>query len=145
VVSTEGVPLGVMSAQFTAPVAKSGEDKRPAHDIPIEDKKSFAWIAGLRECVSLCKELPQTRQVCVMDREADFFELFDEQRKSAKVELLVRAKHDRVMSAEAHLFEAVRQSPVQGALQVVVPRQSARPKKSKQKARAIAYANVVNS
>jgi hypothetical protein len=135
VVSTEGVPLGVLNAQFTAPVAKSGEDKRTAHDIPIEDKKSFAWIAGLRECVSLCKELPQTRQVCVMDREADFFELFDEQRKSAKVELLVRAKHDRVMSAEAHLFEAVRQSPVQGALQVVVPRQSARPKKSKQKAR----------
>jgi hypothetical protein len=115
VVSTEGVPLGVLNAQFTAPVAKSDEDKRPAHEIPIEEKKSFAWIAGLRECVSLCPELPQTRQVCVMDREADFFELFDEQRKSAKVELLVRAKHDRVMSAEAHLFEAVRQSPVQGA------------------------------
>jgi len=133
VVSTEGVPLGVLNAQFTAPVAKLEQDKRPAHDIPIEE--SFAWIAGLRECVSLCKELPQTRQVCVMDREADFFELFDEQRKSAKVDLLVRAKHDRVMSGETHLFEAVRQSPVQGALQVVVPRQSARPKKSKQKAR----------
>jgi hypothetical protein len=135
VVSTEGVPIGVLNAQFTAPVAQSGEDKRPSHEIPIEEKKSFAWIAGLRECVSLCKELPQTRQVCVMDREADFFELFDEPRKSAKVELLVRAKHDRVMSGEAKLFEAVRQSAVQSALQVVVPRQSARPKKSKQKAR----------
>ena len=135
VVSTEGVPIGVLNAQFTAPVAKSGEDKRPSHEIPIKDKKSFAWIAGLRECVSLSKELPQTRQVCVMDREADFFELFDEQRKSAKVELLVRAKHDRVMPGQTHLFEAVRQSAVQGALQIVVPRQSARPKKSKQKAR----------
>jgi hypothetical protein len=39
------------------------------------------------------------------------------------------------MSGEAKLFEAVRQSAVQSALQVVVPRQSARPKKSKQKAR----------
>jgi hypothetical protein len=136
VVSTEGVPIGVLNAQFTAPLAKSGEDKRPSHEIPIEEKKSFAWIAGLRQCVSLSKELPQTRQVCVMDREADFFELFDEQRKSAKVELLVRAKHDRVMPGETHLFEVVRQSAVQGALQVVVPRQSARSKKSKQKARA---------
>ena len=134
-VSTEGVPIGVLNAQFTAPVAKSGEDKRPAHEVPIEQKKSFAWIAGLRECVALSKELPDTRQVCVMDREADFFELFDEQRKSGKVELLVRAKHDRVMPGETHLFEAVRQSAVQGVLQIVVPRQSARPKKSKQKAR----------
>lgn len=135
VVSTEGIPIGVLNAQFTAPVAKSEQDKRASHEIPIEQKKSFAWIAGLRECVSLSKELPQTRQVCVMDREADFFELFDEQRKCAKVELLVRAKHDRVMPGETHLFETVRQSAVQGALQVVVPRQSARPKKSKQKAR----------
>lgn len=136
VVSTEGVPIGVLNAQFSAPVAKSDQDKRSSRDIPIEDKKSFAWIAGLRQCVALSQELPETRQIAVMDREADFFELFDEQRKTGKVDLLVRAKHDRVMAGEAHLFEAVRQSAVQGALQVVVPRQSERPKKSTQKARA---------
>ena len=136
VVSTEGVPIGVLNAQFTAPVAKSEQDKRASHEIPIEEKKNFAWIAGLRECVSLHKELPHTRQVCVMDRESDFFELFDEQRNTGKVELLVRAKHDRVMPGKTHLFDAVRKSAVQGALQVVVPRQSERPKKSKQKARS---------
>ena len=136
VVSTEGVPLGVLDAQFTAPLAKSAQDKRASHEIPIEEKKNFAWMAGLRQCVALCKELPQTRQVCVMDREADFFELFDEQRNTGKVDLLVRAKHDRVMPGKAHLFDAVRQSEVQAALQVVVPRQSERPKKSKQKARS---------
>ena len=63
VVSTEGVPIGVLNAQFTAPVAKSEQDKRASHEIPIEEKKNFAWIAGLRECVSLHKELPHTRQV----------------------------------------------------------------------------------
>ncbi|MSQ73643.1 MAG: hypothetical protein EXR27_20565 [Betaproteobacteria bacterium] len=89
----------------------------------------------MRECVKLTKELAQTRQVCMMDREADFFELFDEQRKTGKVDLLVRAKHDRVMPGEARLFDAVRQCEVQSTLQIVVPRQSARPKKSKQKAR----------
>ena len=135
VVSTEGLPLGVLSAQFTAPVAQSAADKRSARDLPIEQKKTFAWIAGLRECVQLTKELPTTRQVCVMDREADFFELFDEQRKTGKVDLLVRAKHDRITLGDAHLFDAVRQSPLQSLLQLVVPRQSARPKKSKQKAR----------
>jgi hypothetical protein len=135
VVSTEGLPIGVLKAQFTAPAAKSAKGTRSARALPIEQKKTFAWIAGLRDCVKLQKELPATRQICVMDREADFFELFDEQRKSGKVELLVRAKHDRTTLDHSPLFDAVRQSPVQSPLQIVVPRQSARPKKSKQKAR----------
>ena len=66
-----------------------------------------AWIKGLRECSELAAEPPDTRQVCVMDREADFFELFDEQRRSRGVDLLVRAKHDRATSEELNLFEAV--------------------------------------
>jgi hypothetical protein len=70
-----------------------------------------------------------------MDREADFFELFDEQRQSGRVDLLVRAKHDRTTGEDLNLFEFVRQSPVQGQLRIHVPRQSARAKKSKQKAR----------
>ena len=135
VVSTEGLPIGVLKAQFTAPAAKSAEDARYASVQPIEQKKTFAWIAGLRDCVKLQHELPETRQVCVMDREADFFELFDEQRKTGKVDLLVRARHDRTMLDDTRLFDTVRQSPVQSPLQIVVPRQSARPKKSKQKAR----------
>lgn len=48
----------------------------------------------------------------------------------------MRAKHDRVMPGKTHLFDAVRKSAVQGALQVVVPRQSERPEKSTQKARS---------
>src|SRR5271168_3442288 len=95
VVSTEGLPLGVLGAQCTAPLPKVKDDSKPATAVPIEEKKTFSWIVGLRECVKLATELPDTRQVCVMDREADFFELFDEQRTNNSVDLLVRAKHDR--------------------------------------------------
>ena len=70
-----------------------------------------------------------------MDREADFYELFDEQRHHRGVELLVRAKHDRATSEVLNLFDSVRDSPVQSLLRIHVPRQSARAKKSKQKAR----------
>lgn len=131
VVDTDGVPLGVLRAAFSARHPKT--DKRKNEAITIEQKKTFAWIEGLRDCVSVGSQLGQTRQVCVMDREADFFELFDEPRSST-VELLVRAKHDRVMAEDLTLFEQVRQSPVQAQLQIHVPRQSARAKKSKQKA-----------
>ncbi|MDP2366820.1 IS4 family transposase, partial [Rhodoferax sp.] len=136
VVSTDGLPLGVLNAQFSAPAPKSETDTRPPASIPIEEKKTFCWIEGLRDCVEVDKQLPDTRQICVMDREADFFELFDEQRKTDKVDLLVRSRHDRVIGDEGgHLFESVRGSPVCGEMVIQVPRQSARAKKSKQQAK----------
>jgi hypothetical protein len=60
---------------------------------------------------------------------------FDEPRQNGRVEPLVRAKHDRATREELNLFELVRQSPVLSQLRINVPRQSARGKKSKQKAR----------
>jgi hypothetical protein len=135
VVSTEGLPLGVLRAECSAPTPKAKDDQRSASAIPIEDKKTFAWIQALRDCNEVAGDLPDTRQVCVMDREADFYELFDEQRRSPRVDLLVRAKHDRATSEELNLFDTVRQSPVQSQLRINVPRQSSRAKKSKQKAR----------
>jgi hypothetical protein len=135
VVTTLGLPLGVLAAQCSAPQPRDKDDSRPTSAIPIEEKKTFAWIEGLRQCNEVAAQLPDTRQVIVMDREADFYELFDEQRRS-RVELLVRAKHDRVTGEELNLFDSVRQSPVQSQLQIPVPRQSSRAKKSKQKARA---------
>jgi hypothetical protein len=134
-VTPDGLPLGVLDAQFQAPEPRAPEDTRPASAIPIEEKKSFNWIQGLRRCAELAAELPDTRLVSVMDREADFFELFDEQRSHPQVELLVRAKHDRTLGAGPGLFEVVRQSPAQGRLQIPVSRQSARAKKSGQKAK----------
>jgi len=132
--SLEGLPLGVLGAQCSAPALRA-EHERDADAIPIEQKKTFAWIKGLRECVEVAAQVPDTRLICVMDREADFFELFDEQRQSGRVDLLVRAKHDRATAEDLNLFESVRQSPLRGELTIEVPRQSERPKKSKQKAR----------
>ena len=135
VVSTAGLPLGVLGAQCSVPTPKAKDDRRLSGAVSVEGKKTFAWIKGLRECNELAVELPETRQVCVMDREADFFELFDEQRQSRRVDLLVRAKHDRATNDELNLFESVRHSPVQSQLRINVPRQSSRAKKSKQRAR----------
>jgi hypothetical protein len=81
-------------------------------------------------------KMPGTRVIDVCDREADFFELFDEQRKRGRVELLVRAKHDRkIGEMPLKLFDVIRQASVESYVRVHIPRQSARPKRSKQKAR----------
>jgi hypothetical protein len=135
-VTTNGLPLGVLRAECTAPEPKSKEDNRCVSAIPIEEKKTFCWIEGVRDCMDLKPQMPHTALVNVMDREADFFELFDDQRyNSFDVDLLVRAKHDRKTTGEHKLFEIVRRSPIQTRINIKVPRQSARAKKSKQKAR----------
>jgi len=135
-VAPNGLPLGVLHSQCTAPEGKS-EDGRPASETPIEEKKTFVWIQHHRDLVEVASRIPDTRLIEVCDREADFFEMFDEQRQSPRVQLLVRAKHDRNITVEPFkLFAAVRESPVQSVVRVHIPRQSARPKKSKQKARA---------
>ncbi len=134
VVNSDGLPLGILRAECQARETKSKEDKRPAASIPIEEKKTYSWIQSLRDCMAISREMPHTKVISVTDREADFYELFDEHRKNPCVDLLVRAKHNRLIEGGDKLFNAVEESPVCGRLSIVVDRKSARPKKSKQKA-----------
>jgi hypothetical protein len=135
-VAPNGLPLGVLRAQCVAPKLKSPDDPRPSWAIPIEEKETFLWIEGLRDTMDLAAQMPQTRIINVCDREADFFELFEDQRRNPCVDLLVRANHNRgVIDSPFNLFETVRQAALQTKVQVHVPRQSARPKLSKKKAR----------
>jgi hypothetical protein len=136
-VASNGLPLGVLRAQCVAPELKLPEDKRPSWAIPIEEKETFCWIEGLRDTMDLAAQMPQTRLINVCDREADFFEMFEEHRRNPCVDLLVRANHNRGITEEPlKLFEAIRQASMQTKVQIPIPRQSARPKLSKKKARA---------
>ncbi|MCP4263205.1 MAG: hypothetical protein GY774_37705, partial [Planctomycetes bacterium] len=59
-------------SQCTAPQPKMQDDDRPASTIPIEEKKTFSWIEGVRDSQSLKALMPHTSIIKVMDREADF-------------------------------------------------------------------------
>ncbi len=142
-VTTTGLPLGVLRADCPEPQPKPPKVKGrngklkapPSYRIPIEKKKTFSWIEGMRDLNGIAQQTPGTRIVSVMDREADFFELFDQWRQDPQVELLVRVMHDRKTATGVNLFDAVRNMPVQHRYSIQIPRQSARPKRSKQAAR----------
>jgi len=96
---------------FIAPKPKAPDVKRKPSSIPIEEKKNFVWIEHHRDLVELSKEIPKTKLINVCDREADFFEMFDEQRKNLAVDMLIRAHHNRNIKKDPFkLFEAVRQT-----------------------------------
>jgi len=130
-INGKGIPLGIVDARCRAP---DPEAKKATPKTPIEEKKTYDWLQATRTCMKLAVQMPQTRITCVMDREADFFELFDEQRNNPCVDVLMRAKHNRCLSGERKLFDHLRASEARGELQVTVKRRSARGKRSKQKA-----------
>ena len=131
-VNQAGLPLGVLRGNFSAPAFKG--EKKCSKKMPVEEKKTFNWIEGLRDTMEIKARIPHTSLINILDREGDFFELFDEQRTHcSKVDLLVRAKHNRNLSDDEKLFDKVRQSPVKGTLELAVPRKSARAKKKSEK------------
>ena len=125
-VTGTGLPLGVLRCGFGTPGKSQGG-------------KSRRWIDGYRDIASAASKLTRgTRVIAVMDREADFWQLFDEQRRDGRVEILVRARHDRRLAKGpgGKLFGQLGGGPADGYVNVEVPGLTARPKSSRKRARA---------
>ena len=119
-----GLPLGVLRCGF-GPVDPKSRDK------------SRRWIDGYRDLATAARELTsQTRLVSVMDRDADLFTLFDEQRRRGRVELLVRVPHDQQLEdSDRKLFTSLAAGPPAECLEVETNGLTAKPKASGQSAR----------
>lgn len=122
-VNEKGLPLGVLRCGFGTP-AQGGKSQR--------------WIEGYRDSAQAARELTRkTRVIAVMDREGDFFELFDEQRQAGRVEIVVRAKHDRCLERPGDkLFARLADGPADGQIEVEIAGLTERPKASRKPARA---------
>lgn len=64
-ITPDGLPLEVVKADCVAPKPK--KDKRKSIEIPIEEKKTFCWIQGLRDCMALKAQMPHTRLINVLE------------------------------------------------------------------------------
>jgi hypothetical protein len=128
-VSEPGVPLGVLKTQIYA----SHYDEIPkAQNRPIEEKETYRWLSMIDSLNDAAQYLPPEIEVIgVGDRESDMFELFDyRRRKAPRVQLLVRAKHNRCLEEHcSKLFDHIHDLPVMAQARIEVPRQ--REKKSK--------------
>ena len=124
-VSARGLPLGVLRAGFGTPSAADGGKLR-------------RWLDGYRDIAALSGALTRkTQLIAVMDREADFFELFDEQRRNGRVQIIVRAKHDRrLQGAHQKLFARLSEGAADGRVEVEIAGLTERPKASRKRARA---------
>ena len=160
-VSGAGLPLGVMRCGFDEPPpgevspeqapGESGEEHAGSQDTEQQTddsaRKTRRWLDGLHDVTAAASELPRkVRVISVMDREADFFELFDAQRRIGRVDVLVRAKHNRRLGQGLpKLFDALRNAPADGHVEIEIARVSERPKTSRKQARPARSARVARA
>ena len=55
----DGLPLGVLRSQCTAPNPDEEQKTHKPRQTPIEEKKTFAWIEGLRDCMAIKARMPK--------------------------------------------------------------------------------------
>lgn len=134
-VTPAGLPLGVVNARFAAPTPKAAQRGDGPDEAP-QERKSAHWIEGFRDCAELARELGPGKVVCVMDREADDFRLFEEQRARPQADLLVRVKGRRRVAGGHSLLDTLRAAPIRTRAVVAIDRLTARSKSSKRPARA---------
>ncbi len=136
----EGTPLGLWHAALWG----AQDDLSPAEEPKrgsLGEKESGKWHHGL---AAVAQRLPaETQGLLIQDREGDIFDFLAAERP-ARLQLLVRARHDRNIEYEAlataaggepaaacrtergKLFAVAASAPVAGYCSVKIPRQSAR-------------------
>lgn len=106
----DGTPLGAVSVEFwtredQAQKRSPSEKSHQRESLPIEQKESFRWLAGLRTAREVAQELPQTQFICLADSDADIYDLFVEPRGPQSVDWLIRAFRNRRVEPQAEAPE----------------------------------------
>ena len=124
VTTTDGLPLGILRCSYRDP--ETG---------PLKPR-SQQWLDGYLDLCEAAEEVSkQCRLICVMDREADNFALFDAHRQHGRVDMLVRARHNRLLAKGRKLYATLRGGPAAAKVQIEIKRVTARAKSSRKKAR----------
>lgn len=143
-VTTEGLPLGLLSHKISAREDRSTRANAGARDrLPIEEKESFRWLEALsetREAMGNC------RAVTVCDRESDIYDFF-KLGNELEASVLVRASSDRTINRKSRyaekdvikLWEHIRNQPETGSYEIDVARKS----KSKHSSLRLARSAIV--
>jgi len=92
----------------------------------IEEKESVRWLEGYRVACGLSGVQPETAFVYTADREADIYEIYAERHQrhvngEANAEILIRSKHDRLLTDGSKLWETVGQAAVLGEIAFAIP------------------------
>ena len=111
-VSESGVALGVLDAWMWT--------RKPKGETDITESRR--WTEGYERIAELAERLPHTRLVYVADRESDLRELLDRAAELGyPADVLLRAKHDRILAEGGKLRAEVARQGVLGEVEFAMP------------------------
>jgi Transposase DNA-binding/Transposase Tn5 dimerisation domain len=119
-VSTEGVPLGILSQEIWARDKVTKKFLLSRKRVPIQEKESNKWLKGLEQSLQWIPE--GTKAVTVCDRESDMYE-FIAKADFLETDYLIRAAYNHWVRAgekTTYLWEHMETQPVQGKFQLEV-------------------------
>jgi IS4 transposase len=115
-VTPEREPLGVLNAWMWTREFKQGD--KPREGV----LESARWVESYERLVEQAAELPDTRLVCVGDRESDMLELVLKARDTGHVvDYLMRCQHNRVLPEGGKLWDEVMLSAPLGGIRFEMP------------------------
>ena len=111
VITPQREPLGVTDAWMWAREPKPVDGQR--HGV----LESLRWIESYERIAEQAAQLPQTRHVCISDREADIMALLERAHElDYPADYLVRCKHNRVLPEGGKLWQNVMDSAPLGCV-----------------------------
>ena len=116
VVSPEREPLGVFNAWSWAREFKDADGHRGGLC------ESSRWIESYERIAESAERLPQTRHVCIGDRESDMLELMVKARDLGyPADYLIRSQHNRTLPGTGKLWERVMAQAPLGRIRFMLP------------------------
>lgn len=121
----DGAILGLIGGCF---LERKGGLRAVRRSVPIEEKESFRWLEGADHAASVCAGAASV--TVIADRESDIFEAFA--LRPERVELLVRAAHDRALVDGHALFARADAMPALGRAELDLPARPGRRRRTAQ-------------
>jgi hypothetical protein len=116
VVTPDREPLGVSNAWTWA------REPKPADGPRGGVLESTRWVESYERVAEQAQRLPQTRHVCVCDRESDIMALLVRARElKHAADYLIRSQHNRALPEGGKLWEKVGRAPVLGYVRFDLP------------------------
>lgn len=116
VVTPEREPLGVTNAWMWAREFRAEDGSRGG--LP----ESSRWVESYERVAEQAARLPETRHICVSDRESDMMALLVRARELGHAaDYLIRSCHNRTLPAGNKLWAQVMESPVLGCVAFTIP------------------------
>ena len=116
VVTPEREPLGVTNAWTWAREFKKGDAPR------VGLLESVRWVESYERIAEQARALPETRHICIGDRESDILALLVKARDMAHAaDYLIRCQHNRVLPEGGKLWEPVMAGAPLGRVRFEMP------------------------